>query len=641
MVSAGNAGVWRVDPSSGARTSLTPGITPTAIEVADVNRPPVATADLYAVEADGTLTIPADGVLANDSDPDGDTLTAGLVDGPASGVLDLDADGGFTYTPPAGFLGDVMFTYGASDGRATSHPATVTLEVRDTIAPMVTINQAAGQADPTSQSPILFDVLFSEAVSGFEASDVVLTGSATSVQASVTGSGAAYSVSVDVLAGDGQVVAGLAPGAALDRGGNPSTASTSADDSVTIDRTNGTLSLSLHPLQLSPVREGLGLLFLARFSEPPVHFGPEDVGAGFLTGAGDLRVSNVFPENAELFGPNAFRILVAVSYGEGTVSREIPPGAVLDRVGYPFIRIPPDPFAAPQVIIDRTAPSVTIEQASGQADPTSQGPIEFTIGFNEPVFGLTAADLVLGGSATAQVADVTGTGADYVVRVDPTSQGTVSASLPAGAASDLAGNPSAASTSTDNTVTFAPTPVAAASIADATPVVEGDTGTKTMRFTLTRTGSLAQAATVRWHTEDGTAIAGEDYEARLNRTVRFAAGAATATVSVPVVGDRIGEEDETLRVVLDSSTGAPIGDGEAVGTIVHNDPPSLTIADAAVAEGRSGTKSLKFAVRLSRRWNAPVTVQWRTEDLTATAGSDYAGASGTVTIEPGAAPPRP
>ena len=62
------------------------------------------------------------------------------------------------------------------------------------------------------------------------------------------------------------------------------------------------------------------------------------------------------------------------------------------------------------------------------------------------MFGLTAADLVLGGSATAQVADVTGTGADYVVRVDPTSQGTVSASLPTGAASDLAGNPSAAST---------------------------------------------------------------------------------------------------------------------------------------------------------------------------------------------------
>ena len=153
----------------------------------------------------------------------------------------------------------------------------------------------------------------------------MLTGSATSVQASVTGSGAAYSVSVDVLAGDGQVVAGLAPGAALDRGGT-STASTSADDSVTIDRTNGTLSLSLHPLQLSPVREGLGLLFLARFSEPPVNFGPEDVGAGFLTGAGDLRVSNVFPENAELFGPNAFRILVAVSYGEGTVNGAFHPG---------------------------------------------------------------------------------------------------------------------------------------------------------------------------------------------------------------------------------------------------------------------------------------------------------------------------
>ena len=96
---------------------------------------------------------PRDGVLANDSDPDGDTLTAGLVDGRASGVLDLDADGGFTYMLSAGFLGDVMFTYGASDGRATSDPATVTLEVRDTIAPMVTINQAAGRRNRRVRAP--------------------------------------------------------------------------------------------------------------------------------------------------------------------------------------------------------------------------------------------------------------------------------------------------------------------------------------------------------------------------------------------------------------------------------------------------------------------------------------------------------
>ena len=66
---------------------------------------------------DTALTVAAaSGVLANDSDPDGDTLSAVLVTGPAHGTLILNAAGSFTYTPAANFNGADTFTYKANDG---------------------------------------------------------------------------------------------------------------------------------------------------------------------------------------------------------------------------------------------------------------------------------------------------------------------------------------------------------------------------------------------------------------------------------------------------------------------------------------------------------------------------------------------
>src|SRR5262249_5270316 len=70
------------------------------------------------------------GVLANDSDPQGSPLTAALVTGPAHGSLTLNADGTFSYTPAANFVGTDSFTYRASNGQALSNVATVTLTVR-------------------------------------------------------------------------------------------------------------------------------------------------------------------------------------------------------------------------------------------------------------------------------------------------------------------------------------------------------------------------------------------------------------------------------------------------------------------------------------------------------------------------------
>lgn len=77
-----------------------------SLTVIGFNNPPVALDDGYDAEKGDTLSIPAAGVLANDSDPDSDALTAQLLAGPDFGSLDLNADGSFDYTPdnPAGTL---------------------------------------------------------------------------------------------------------------------------------------------------------------------------------------------------------------------------------------------------------------------------------------------------------------------------------------------------------------------------------------------------------------------------------------------------------------------------------------------------------------------------------------------------------
>src|SRR5262249_22215934 len=62
-------------------------------------------------------------LLANDTDPDGDRLTAALAAGPSHGTLTLNANGTFLYTPAPGFVGDDAFSYRASDGFVSSRPA--------------------------------------------------------------------------------------------------------------------------------------------------------------------------------------------------------------------------------------------------------------------------------------------------------------------------------------------------------------------------------------------------------------------------------------------------------------------------------------------------------------------------------------
>ncbi len=144
--------------------------------------------------------------------------------------------------------GPLTATFAVSAPQFDPVPSNNTRLVTIDPRPTVTINQAPGQLDPTSASPILFTVVFSEPVTGFSGSDVSFAGSLVggTLSATVTGSGASYTVAVTGMSGVGVVAVSIPAGAAVDSGGNPSAASTSSDRIVLygVSLVNGTVSPS-------------------------------------------------------------------------------------------------------------------------------------------------------------------------------------------------------------------------------------------------------------------------------------------------------------------------------------------------------------------------------------------------------------
>ncbi|MCM8570640.1 Ig-like domain-containing protein [Gramella jeungdoensis] len=123
-----NTVTMTVTDNAGNQDTCTVQVTVTGEEVS--NQAPIATADSYSTDFETTLTVSAaNGVLSNDTDPDGDALTAQLQTDVSNGSLNLDGDGSFTYTPNTGFSGEDTFIYIANDGELDSNEVTVTITV--------------------------------------------------------------------------------------------------------------------------------------------------------------------------------------------------------------------------------------------------------------------------------------------------------------------------------------------------------------------------------------------------------------------------------------------------------------------------------------------------------------------------------
>ena len=382
----------------------------------------------------------------------GDVSFAGTAGGAKTGTV---SGGPTVYTVSVTGMttsGTVIATVGAgvatdaagnNNAVSTSADNTVTWDV---IAPTVTIDQRVGQADPTNASPINFTVTFSEPVVGFATGDVSFTGSTVggALVGTVTGAGPTYNVAVTGMTGTGTVVASIGAGVAADPAGNANAASTSTDNSVTFDNVRPTVTIDQQVGQADPTNTS-PILYTVTFSEPVTGFITGDVSfAGTAGGAKTGTVSG---------GPTVYTVSVTGMTTSGTVIATIVANRAIDLAGNNNLA---STSTDNTVTWDVTAPTVTINQRVGQADPTSTSPILYTVTFSEPVTGFITGDVSFAGTAGgAKTGTVSGGPTVYTVSVTGmTTSGTVIATVGAGVATDAAGNNNAVSTSADNTVTW-------------------------------------------------------------------------------------------------------------------------------------------------------------------------------------------
>lgn len=170
-------------------------------------------------------------------------------------------------------------------------------------------------------------------------------------------------------------------------------------------------------------------------------------------------------------------------------------------------------------------------------------------------------------------------------------------------------------------------------------ISEGNSGTTNATFTVTLTNAVQGAFTLPVSSANGTATAGvgvgSDYTAIAGGTELSFTGSVgeTRTVTVLVTGDTTLEANETFQVNLGAPSNASvtIGDGQGIGTINNDDNASISIADATVVEGNSGTTPATFTITLNGSVQGGFSVPLVSQSGTATGGIDFVDIAGGTT----------
>ncbi len=573
------------------------------------------------------LTEPNTTIDSQPPDPDNDstpTFTFSGDDGTGSGVASFfcKMDGGSAdpctspFTSSALTDGSHTFYVFATDNATNEEtsPDSYTWTV-DTTDPTVTIDQAAGQADPTGTSPINFTVVFNEPATGFATGDVTLGGTAGATTATVTetapNDGTTYNVEISGMTSDGTVTAIIAASKAQDAVGNDNTASTSSDNSVLYDTTPPDVTIDQAAGQDDPTNNST-INFTAVFTEPVTDFNDaSDVTLSGTAGATTVNITG---------GPTTYNVAVSGMTGDGTVIATIPASVATDLAAKPNTA---STSTDNTVMYDATQPGVTINQAAGQSDPTNASPINFTVVFTEPVTGFATGDVTLGGTAGATTDTVTeiapNDGTTFNVAVSGmVGDGTVTASIAINKAQDSAGNNNTASTSADNTVVYDATPPdvtinQAAGQAD-------PTNASPINFTVIFTEPVTGFATGDV-TLGGTAGA-------TTGTVTETAPMDGTTFNVAVSG--MTGDGTVIAAIAASKAQDAAGNGNAASTSVDNTvlydatSPSVTINQAAGQADPTNASPINFTVVFSESVTG-----FATGDVTL--GGTAGATTGTVT----------
>ncbi len=301
--------------------------------------------------------------------------------------------------------------------------------------------------------------------------------------------GTTFEISVSgISVAECTLTASIAAGGVEDLAGNTNTVSTSTDNSVKYDTVKPDVTVNQKSGQADPTN-ALPIVFTAVFSEPikaatltvnqksgqadptnalPIVFTAvfsEPIKAATFTAAdvtlaaactgASASISEVAPMDGTTFEISVSGISVA----ECTLTASIAAGGVEDLAGNTnTVSTSTDN----SVKFDTVQPDVTVNQKSGQADPTNALPIVFTAVFSEPIKAatFTAADVTLAAACTgasasiSEVAPMDGTTFEISVSGISVAECTLTASIAAGGVEDLAGNTNTVSTSTDNSVKY-------------------------------------------------------------------------------------------------------------------------------------------------------------------------------------------
>ncbi len=175
-------------------------------------------------------------------------------------------------------------------------------------------------------------------------------------------------------------------------------------------------------------------------------------------------------------------------------------------------------------------------------------------------------------------------------------------------------------------------------------ILETNQGTTTFIFIVSLThGSMFLSSTpeykVDYTTEDGSALAGQDYLSTSGTLTFKDSENFIQAIEVTVLGDTDFESDETFFLKLSNPQGATLAKAEAIGTIVDDDGPillpTISVDDQSIAEGDNGEQNLTFHVSMHRTSLDPVSVGFWSIDGTALSSSDYSIVAGILTFAPG------
>jgi hypothetical protein len=160
---------------------------------------------------------------------------------------------------------------------------------------------------------------------------------------------------------------------------------------------------------------------------------------------------------------------------------------------------------------------------------------------------------------------------------------------------------------------------------------EGDAGTTSYVFTVTKTGATELNANVGFETQNGSATAPSDFSAIAPSTFIFLPNETTKQVTVLVNGDSTYEANEAFTVHLSTPVDASIGTADGTGTIVNDDiVPSFSIDNVSHNEGNAGTTSYVFTVTKTGGTELGAALDFQTQNVTAASPGDYQSTTGPL-----------